>query len=129
MAVARAVTCWLWTSEPRTCLVVATERGVWPSSENLALYYAWRRSLQVTTTVDDEPGHEFQPFESHEMVSLVQMALVFGWGVAAVSGDGTAAFAFDDDGVLIAFADSKERAASLASMVPAGAMSSAGRAK
>jgi hypothetical protein len=118
MSVARGLVEWLWQSEPRSCAVLVVEYGVWPSSENLALYYAWRRSLQVTTTLDDAPGHQFFHFEKHEMISLVQLSLLFGWGVLAVSADGTSAFSFDDDGQVIAFADSIERAAEAKTVLP-----------
>lgn len=115
-AVSREMIAWLRDLGPRACLITVVEHGVWPSSENLPLYYAWRRRLDAGGgggTLDDSPAHDFLAFESDEMVSLVQMAVVFGWGITAVSGDGTAAFTMDDDGDVVAFAEDPARAARL----------------
>lgn len=118
MAVARAVDARLWVTEPATCLVWVFEQGIWPSSENLSLYYCWRRALGVHSPLDDARGHVFLPFERDQMVSLVQMSVIFGWGIACVSGDGNAAFTIDHDGRVLAFGDTPERAKGLASALP-----------
>lgn len=116
-AIARSLVAWLWTTEPRSCLVDVFEWGIWPSCENLSLFYAWRRSLDATATLDDATAHEFLQFEMDQMVSLVQMSVAFGWGITAISGDATAIFTLDHDGRLTAFADAPERAARLASAI------------
>jgi hypothetical protein len=118
MSIPLAITHRLWATEPPTCLVWVFEHGIWASSENLSLYYAWRRALGVLTLLEDAPGHVFLPFEHDHMVSLVQMALLFGWGIACVSGDSTAAFTIDHDGALVAFADTPERVEQLCTNLP-----------
>lgn len=61
-------------------LLIVTEMGVWSSSENLPLYYAWRRSKGNTGLLENEPGHLLLPFEHYDCESLVFMCLAFGWG-------------------------------------------------
>lgn len=114
MFVARAMDAQLWVTEPPTCLVLVFEQGIWPSSENLSLYHCWRRAQGVNMPLDDARGHVFLPFERDHMASLVQMSVIFGWGIACVSGDGTAAYTIDHDGEVLAFGDTHERAACLA---------------
>jgi hypothetical protein len=62
------------------CLLLVSETGIWPSSENLPLYYAWRRSKGDTGLLESEPGHSMLPFEHYDCESLVFMCLAFGWG-------------------------------------------------
>lgn len=47
------------------------------------------------------------------MVSLLQMAILFGWGVVAIAAEGSAVVTLDDDGQVVAFADTPARAAGL----------------
>lgn len=119
MFFARAIDTRLWVAEPANCLVWVVDPGVWPSSENLSLYYCWRRAVGINTPLEDAPGHVFLPFERDEMISLVQMSVIFGWGIVCVSSNGDAAFSIDDDGDIAAFGDTADRAASLAAGLPA----------
>jgi hypothetical protein len=110
MMVARGMSGWLWEHQPDRCLVWVNDHGVWPSSENLHLYYTWRRSLGDGAVLDDAPAHEFLPFEQHELTSLLHMAIIFGWGFLAASSDGRAALRVDDYGQVEGFAPTQEQA-------------------
>jgi len=113
MAVIRKLDDWLWYSEPSSCLVSVVETGIWSSSENLSLYYSWRQSLHIHTSLDVGRGHVFLPFERDHFMSLLQMSLIFGWGFLAASAYGDDAFAINHDGKVVAFTDVPQRAAEL----------------
>lgn len=105
---------WLWEHQPEQVVVQVTEWGIWESSENPALYYAWRRHLGSKSLLDDEPGHLFLVGEKSHVVSLIQMAMIFGWGVAAGTNEGDALLMFDHDGHTHAVSRVKSRAEKLA---------------
>ncbi len=82
-------------------LVIVTETGVWPSSENLPLYYAWRRSNGDTGLLESEPGHLLPPFDHHECESLVYMCLAFGWGFELHTSGACREVSCDHDGHVV----------------------------
>jgi hypothetical protein len=78
--------------------VEVREHGIWPSSENLHLYYTWRRSHADLRWLEDAPGHLFLKHEQNDCETLIQLGLLFGWGLACGSSDFGRAFHVDHDG-------------------------------
>lgn len=66
--------------QPRTgCLLWVTVWGVWPSSENMHLYYRLRQSYGDMRLLHEAPGHYFLDFEGPDLVSFLELALLSGW--------------------------------------------------
>jgi hypothetical protein len=63
-----------------TCLVWVTEYGVWPSSENRHLYYRLRSSYGDLRELHDAPGHHYYGHEIHDLITLIDLMIQFGWG-------------------------------------------------
>jgi hypothetical protein len=61
------------------CLLWVTQWGVWPSSENLHLFYRLRESYGERRLLQDAPGHLFLKHEMSDLISFVQLALLAGW--------------------------------------------------
>ena len=61
-------------------LLWITEWGVWPSSENWHLYYKLRRMYGDYRLLHEAPGHLFLDFETEDLASFLQVALLNGWG-------------------------------------------------
>ena len=57
-----------------------TEYGIWPSSENMHLYYRLRSSYGNSTELRTEPGHLALAYEQSDLVSFLDLAIQFGWG-------------------------------------------------
>lgn len=109
MSLARALSTWSWAGEPDSVLVAVAEFGIWPSSENLSLYYLWRQHAGDRSHLEQSSNHLFLRFEGQEMLNLVHMAIVFGWGFAAYSSFGSNAVMLNHDGQLVLWADTPER--------------------
>jgi hypothetical protein len=84
------------------CLLCVTQTEVWPSSENLHLYYALRRSYGEQGEIDQTPGQKFLRHELADLVSFIHIGMLNGWdmllctshdyGRVFVSHDGWAEF-------------------------------------
>jgi hypothetical protein len=61
-------------------LLWITEWGIWPSSENLHLYYRLRESYGDTRLLHDAPGHFFLQHEMEDLATFLQIAMLNGWG-------------------------------------------------
>jgi hypothetical protein len=61
-------------------LLWVTEWGVWPSSENWHLYYKLRQSYGDHRFLHEAPGHLFLDFEAEDFASVLQVAMMNGWG-------------------------------------------------
>lgn len=53
--------------------------GVWGSSENLDLFYGYRRSFGETRTLMEAPVHLFEHTEENSFVSILCMVFYFVW--------------------------------------------------
>jgi hypothetical protein len=62
-----------------SCLLWITEYGVWPSSENLHLYYRLRESYGDHRLLHEAPAHLCLKHETDDLTTLLQLALLFGW--------------------------------------------------
>jgi hypothetical protein len=61
------------------CLLWVTQSGVWPSSENLHLFYRVRESYGERRLLEDAPGHLFLKHELADLTTFVQLGLSGGW--------------------------------------------------
>jgi hypothetical protein len=61
-------------------LLWMTEWGIWPSSENWQLYYKLRQTYGDFRLLQDAPGHLFLEYESEDLSSFLQLAMLSGWG-------------------------------------------------
>jgi len=63
-----------------------TQWGVFPSSENMALFDGYRKSLGETRAVGDAPGHVFDESDLPKIECLVELALYFYWDAIIFEG-------------------------------------------
>lgn len=61
------------------CLLWVTLWGVWPSSENLHLYYRLRHTYGERRQLADSPGHLFLRHENADLATFIFLAVLFGW--------------------------------------------------
>jgi hypothetical protein len=64
----------------RPALLLITEWGIWPSSENWHLYYKLRHSYGDSRLLQDAPGHLFLEHEVEDLASVLQVSMLNGWG-------------------------------------------------
>jgi hypothetical protein len=91
--------------QPRTsCLVWITAWGIFPSNENQHLYYRLRQSYGDFRLLHEAPGHLCLDYEVPEVVTLIELALLFGWDAHLIPTAGyTRAFVSHDEWVEIGF--------------------------
>ena len=90
-----------------TCLLWVTGWDIWTSSEDLHLYYKLRQSYGDHRLLYEAPGHLFLGYEASDLVSFLEVGILFGWDMhllptggyarAFVSHDEFVEFASDDD--------------------------------
>lgn len=78
IVVARRLVSWLGDFD--SALFWIREYKIWPSSENWHLYYRLRSSYADHRQLHEAPGHLVLGHEKDDLVSLIQLALLFGWG-------------------------------------------------
>jgi hypothetical protein len=61
-------------------LLWISEWGIWPSSENWQLYYRVRESYGDNRLLNEAPGHLFLECESEDLASMIEIAMLNGWG-------------------------------------------------
>jgi hypothetical protein len=61
-------------------LLWITEWSIWPSSENWHLYYSLRHNYADQRLLHEAPGHQFLEYESEDLSSFLQLAMLNGWG-------------------------------------------------
>ena len=67
------------------CLLWVTQTGVWPSNENLQLYYRFRQSYGDQCLVRERPAAMLLRHEAVELTSLVHLGMLFGWDMSLVT--------------------------------------------
>src|SRR5208337_4967622 len=60
-------------------LLCITESGIWGGSENWHLYYKLRQGCGDRLLLDEAPGHLFLEYESEDLASFLQVAMLNGW--------------------------------------------------
>lgn len=86
--------------QPRhDCLLWVTASDIWRSSENHHLYYRLRQSYNDHRLLHDAPGHLCLDYERAEVVSLIYLAILFGWDVHLIPtvGYGRAFISHDEE--------------------------------
>lgn len=61
-------------------LLWITEWGIWPSTENWHMYYKLRQAYADQRLLQEAPGHLFVGYESEDLSSFLQLAMLNGWG-------------------------------------------------
>jgi len=69
-----------WLEDFDSALLWIREYKIWPSSENWHLYYRLRSSYSNYCQLQEAPGHFALGHEKDDLISLVQLTLLFGWG-------------------------------------------------
>jgi len=73
-----------WIAESLTykqpALLWVTEWGIWPSSENWHLYSKLREVYGEKRLLHEAPGHYFLDYETADLASFIQVAMLNGWG-------------------------------------------------
>jgi hypothetical protein len=108
--------------QPRqSCLVWVTDWGIFPSNENLHLFYRLRQTYGETRLLQEAPGHLCLDFESAEVVTLVHLGMLFGWDLHLIPASGYArAFVCHDEWAEIAFDDASQFEATVKEFQAAG---------
>lgn len=83
-ALARALSALVGSS--RGGLLWITEWGVFPSSENMALFLGFRRSLGEERSVYAAPGHLFVEADLERVECLLDLVLYFFWDASIFDG-------------------------------------------
>jgi len=61
------------------CLLLITEWGIWPSSEDWPAYYAARGFFNEKRSIDIAPGHLFDSLDSSILVQFLTLVIQNGW--------------------------------------------------
>lgn len=85
--IARMLSGYIDATEPGLLLV--KEWGVWPSSENMALFDGYRKSLGESRCIHEAPGHLFDGSDLTSVECLLDLALYFLWNTLLVDGAGS----------------------------------------
>jgi hypothetical protein len=81
---------------PNTCIYVSGW-GVWGSSENLDLFYGYRRSFGEDRTLMEAPVHLFEQAEADTFISILSMAFYFVWDAWIFDTEGKALLKISHD--------------------------------
>ena len=79
------------------CLLWIREWDIFPSTENLHLYYSLRHAAHDYRLLHEAPGHLFLNYETSTMTSFLQIAMLNGWGGYAFNQNGYVALFFSHD--------------------------------
>jgi hypothetical protein len=91
------------------CLFWVTEWGIWESSENWHLYYHLRQSYGDRRLIEDAPAHLFMDYESHDLISFMQIGLSMGWDFCVLTqADYSRVFVSHDEWIEFVNRDEKE---------------------
>lgn len=78
-------------------LLWITGWGIFPSSENLHLYYRLRQSYGDYRLLDEAPGHFFLQYEMHDLTSFLQLSMLNGWDGYVLGHNDAASVFFSHD--------------------------------
>ncbi len=113
--------------QPRdSCLVWVTDWGIFPSGENLHLFYRFRQTYGDLRLLHEAPGHLCLNYESAEVVTLVHLGMLFGWDLHLIPTAGYArAFVSHDEWVEVGFDHDTELRATMKDLRAGGVVVSA----
>jgi len=86
-----------WMMPFSVSVLLITEYGIFPSLENLHLFQRVRLSYSESAPVFITPGHLFMDFESSDLITLLHLCMLFGWG-GVIAAEGSKAAFFSHDG-------------------------------
>ena len=86
-------------------LLWITEWGIWESSENWHLYYKLRQTYGDQRLLSEAPGHLFLEYETEDMASFLQVAMLNGWGGYILTGANYVNAFFSQDEFIDFFGD------------------------
>jgi hypothetical protein len=86
-----------WFGPFETAYLMVSETGIWPSSENLHLYYKVRDAYGEKRTVGETPGHVFLKHERADLVTFLDLVVQFGWGAVLFKYPPTASMVISHD--------------------------------
>jgi len=90
------------------CLLWVSDFSVWPSSENLPLYYKLRNSYTDFDLLIQRPGHLFAKHEIEDLTNFLHLGLLFGWDCYLISDlDKTRVFISNDEMIDLCTIDSE----------------------
>jgi hypothetical protein len=92
------------------CLLWVTQWGVWPSSENLHLFYRLRETYGERRLLHDAPGHLFLDYEAADLTTFIELVLIFGWDAYLLPRPGYANAFISHDGFLDFYTDDESSA-------------------
>ena len=90
-------------------LLLATEWGIWPSSENMALFDGYRKSLGESRSIGEAPGHLFDGSELTSVECLLDFFLYFYWGGFLVEGTGSMVVVISHDELFAVYMKDQSR--------------------
>jgi hypothetical protein len=90
-------------------LLWITEWGIWPSSENLHVYYRLRQTYGDKRLLNEAPGHLFLTHEAEDLASFLQISMLNGWGGYVLTEAGYVNAFFSHDEYIDFFAESEDR--------------------
>ncbi len=96
-----------WMSEFTSCFFYVTEHGIWPSSENLHLYYQLRKSYGEIRELRETPGQLFKYYENYDLITFLGLAIQFGWGVCVLPVHSDIQIYVSHDGWVLVYTDTK----------------------
>ena len=67
------------------CLLWVTTSGVWPSNENLYLYYRLRQSYGNHTHLEQQPALVVLKHEKEDLITFVHLGMLFGWDMKLIT--------------------------------------------
>lgn len=96
--------------QPReTCLLWVTDWGIFSSNENYHLYYRLRESYGDSRLLHEAPGHLCLDYERPEVVTLIELCILFGWDAHLIPTVGYGrAFVCHDERAILGFDDENE---------------------
>lgn len=84
-AYANMLTNHLVTNETSVACLDITDWAVWPSAQNMDLFYAYRRSLGENRLLHESNFHVFRANEANELRNILHLALLSLFDVAGAS--------------------------------------------
>jgi hypothetical protein len=88
------------TIEREELLIWISGWGIWPSSENQELFYAYRASLGERRSLMEAPCHVLESVDRIVLECLLDLILYFSWDSALVYAGGDAAVSVGHDEIL-----------------------------
>jgi hypothetical protein len=88
-------------------LLLITEWGIWPTSENWHLYYKLRNSYGDFRLLHEAPGHFFLGHEMEDLATFLQVSMLNGFGGYLLTGANYVNCFFSHDQYINFYADTE----------------------